>query len=84
MIRTNYEMMISAWADRVVNKVMAKYCVDILEIDANQRSAGNGLLGLEMRIKTDLFTFVHRFSQMLQVIVFNIPLGFANEDKIYK
>jgi hypothetical protein len=42
------------------------------------------LLGLEMRIKTELFTFVLRFSQMLQVIVFNIPLGFVNEDKIYQ
>jgi len=62
MIRTNYEMMISAWSDRVVNKVMAKYCIDILEIDANQRSAGNSLLGLEMRIKSDLFTFVQRFA----------------------
>jgi len=37
-----------------------------------------------MRIKTELFTFVLRFSQMLQIMVFNIPLGFPNEDNIYK
>lgn len=84
MIRTNYEFMISAWSDRLVNKIMAKHCTDIIEIDANQRSTGNSLLGLEMKIKTDLFLFVLRFSEMLKVIVFNIPLGFVNEDKIYK
>jgi hypothetical protein len=33
MIRTNYEMMISAWSDRVINKVLPKYCTDIIEID---------------------------------------------------
>jgi len=37
-----------------------------------------------MRLKSELFTFVLRYSQMLQVIVYNIPLGFTNEDGIYK
>ena len=35
MIRTNYEMMISAWADRTINKILPKYCTDVIEIDQN-------------------------------------------------
>lgn len=84
MIRTNYEMMISSWADRTINKILPKHCISVIEIDQNQRSAGNSLLGLEMRLNTGMFTFVLRYTQMLAVIVYNVPLGFVNEDNIYK
>lgn len=75
--------MVSSWTQRLLAKILPKYNLPIVNI-VDPLSTNSDLLGVEMSLDFNLFTFVQRFTSMVKVITVNIPLGFPNEDKFYK
>lgn len=84
-IRSNYEIMIVAWSERLNSKVLPKY-VDkpIIKVTDSH----NELLGLDCSLQTTLFTFVEKFTIIINIVVAGLPLGLnperPDEDRLYK
>ena len=78
--RTNYEILVALWGERLITKIMPKYNVPIVNSCANHLTNNNGLIGLEISIDQSYFTFVTRFTSMVHILVHNIPTGLGEED----
>jgi hypothetical protein len=78
-IRSNYEIMVAAWTVRLVEKVLPKYNVPVVNAEDSIDK-----IGVDTHLNLSLPNFLITYCQIVKTIVANIPLGLANEDKFYR